>query len=149
MTKKELRFYLYLSHPPGIGCQPEGFDIDSREVWMPSRKINGRNCLGRCGWEHPLEPRDIFHYSLRPESELERAELTFWDRDKNETIAWLRGNYLRQPIEKLQRYAEEHHDVKAWAALIILKAKVQAALEIIEEEKLEAAILLQSREFML
>jgi len=110
-----MHYYLFLSRPPGISCQPDGFDIDTREVWLPARKVDGRNCLGRCGWPEPLSWQDIVHYSLHPESEIERAELVF--AREGEDRQWLRENYMSQPDELLQEYADE--DIKAWAALIL------------------------------
>jgi len=115
--------YLFLSRPPGIGCQPKGDLIDERKTWVPRRDIDGFNCLGRAVWPTKLSPRDVYHYSLRPESELERAELVFWDRDKNEVNQWLRNNYLSQPVGKLREYAERRDGYKARAALVILEAQ--------------------------
>ncbi len=115
--------YLFLSRPPGIGCQPDGDDIDKRETWWPSRNVGGFNCLGRAVWPARLSPRDVYLYTLRPESELERAELVFWDRQKNEINEWLRNNYLSQPIEKLREYAKRRDGYKARAALVILEAQ--------------------------
>lgn len=118
MTEKNnLHYYLFLSRPPGIGCQPDGFDIDSREAWLPRRDIGGIYCLGRCGWHEKLSPRDVWHYSLRPESEIERAELVFWDH-KDGFSEWLREDYMSQPDEFLKEYADKG-DNKAWAALVL------------------------------
>jgi len=121
-----MHYYLYLSRPPGIGCQPDGFDIDTREVWLPAREVDGRNYLGRCGWPRQLLPEDIYHYSLRPESELERAELVFWNRDKGEVETWLKEDYMSQPDDLLEEYATEHRDMKAWAALVLKRAAKEA-----------------------
>ena len=107
--------YYFLSRPPGIGCQPDGFA--NREYWRPKQEIPGTERTAH-GWvEYPekLTAEQVEHWSFWIADVLERAEYVFAGKD------WLRENYLSQPIEKLREYADEHRDLKAWAALVILE----------------------------
>ncbi len=106
--------YLYRNRPPGIGCQPDGFD--AHETWLPGREVEGRHFLGRVEYSQSLSWEQVKRYELWPEDELERAEMTFTREGKDS--AWLREDYLAQSIGKLEAFADR--DTKAWAALVIL-----------------------------
>lgn len=116
---EERHEYLYQNRPPGIGCQPEG-SID-REAWLPARHHESggpaRHFLGGVTYARKLDYSEIRRYELWPVDELERAEMVFLR--EGEDADWLRKDYLSQPVEKLELYADR--DQKAAAALIILK----------------------------
>jgi len=106
--------YFYRNRPPSIGCQPDGWT--GREEWLPAHEIDGRHFLGQVEYADPLPFEQVQRYELWPESELERAEYTFWREGGD--ADWLRTDYLAQPVKKLREYAPR--DVKARAALVIL-----------------------------
>jgi hypothetical protein len=109
--------YYYINRPPGIGCQPDGFDIDTRETWMPRRRVGDRYFLGTVSYPEPLDPEDVWQYELYPVDPVERAECTFWcTHDPS-----LRQEYLDTPREDLESMAE--FCGLSQAALVILKAQ--------------------------
>ena len=111
--------YYYRNRPPGIGCQPGGFDPDTRESWIPMRQVDGIPYLGQVSYPEPLAPEQVWQYELRPADLVEYAEYVFWlERDPSFDV---RADYLSAPRERLQRMAR--HDVLAGAALIILDAQ--------------------------
>ena len=107
--------YLYRNRPPGIGCQPDGFNLDTRETWCPAKEIDGRHFWGRVEYSLPLAFGEMHRYELLPEDELELAEYIFWL--EGDAAEWLRADYLTADEKMLQDYAEQ--DAKAWAALVI------------------------------
>lgn len=111
--------YLYRNRPPGIGCQPDGFNPDTRKTWLPAKQIDGRNVFGRVEYPEPLAPEQVNRYDLLPENEVELAEMVFWL--EGDSAEWLRADYLAADEKMLQDYAER--DAKAWAALVIRNAQ--------------------------
>jgi len=107
--------YLYVNRPPSIGCQPDGFYPDLREVWMPGRQVGNRHFLGRVVYPKPLPFDDILRYELWPENIVTRAEMVFW-REGSAT-SWLRTEYLTAEEALLREHLDR--DPKAWAALVL------------------------------
>ena len=118
----KLHSYLYVNRPPGPGCQPDGFDPDTREAWVPPQPVQHLDHKGRCFWGRVQYPygllyEQIHRYELLPEDRRERANMIF---EREGTSAdWLRDDYVAQPISRLLEYYEGG-DPKAWAALVIL-----------------------------
>ena len=108
--------YRYMCRPPGIGCQPDGFDPDTREMWLPAKEIDGRHFFGRVEYPEPLPMEKIWHFDLWPEDEVERAELTFYR--EHEDAGWMREHYLEQPVEFLREHADR---CRFAAAALVLK----------------------------
>ena len=65
--------YYYLSRPPGIGCQPDGWA--NREVFSPARGPDdyGRVVHGWVKYEGPLDYCMVWKYDLIPADLGERA----------------------------------------------------------------------------
>ena len=66
--------YYYRNRPPGIGCQPDGFDPDARETWFPRKEVNGVPYFGKVSYPEPLSCEDLYRYKLRPVDLVEYAE---------------------------------------------------------------------------
>jgi len=119
--------YYYRNRPPGIGCQPDGFDPDTREWWRPRKDVNGISYHGKVSYSEPLSPWDIYRFELRPVDLVEYAEYIFWreifwhEGSQEGDQPWLREDYLSADRALLEEHAP--HDILARAALIILDAQ--------------------------
>lgn len=109
--------YYYRNRPPGIGCQPDGFDPDTREAWRPRKDVNGIPYHGEVSYPEPLSPEDLYRYELRPADLVECAEYIFWQHEGSGLD--LRTDYLSTDRATLEIYASRS-SVLAQAALIIL-----------------------------
>jgi len=112
--------YYYRNRPPGISCQPDGFDPDTREYWQPRRKVNEIPYHGAVSYPQPLTPKQIWQYELRPADLVEYAEFIFWEDGRADDIA-MREDYLstdRADLENMAQFSK-----LAQAALIILDAQ--------------------------
>ena len=74
--------YYYRNRPPGIGCQPDGFDPELTQCWRPRREVNGVPYHGVVVYVEPLLPKQIWQYELRPADLVECAEYVFWEDEK-------------------------------------------------------------------
>ena len=111
--------YYYRNRPPGIGCQPSGFDPDTRECWHPRRGVRGLLYHGQVSYSEPLKFEQVWRYELVPADPVENAEYAFWQ--ELDPGYDMRDDYLSTPREQLQQLAR--HDVLAGAALVILDAQ--------------------------
>jgi len=110
--------YYYRNRPPGIGCQPDGFDPDTREYWRPRREVAGVPYHGKVSYPRLLRFERVWQYELVPADPVERAEYIFWQEQETEPGVDLRLEYLdtsRETLESLAKY-----DALARAALVIL-----------------------------
>lgn len=111
--------YYYRNRPPGIGCQPDGFDPGTRESWVPRKDVNGIPYHGKVSYPEPLDHEDLYRYELRPVNLVEYAEYVFWQHgDPGYDI---KADYLSANRALLESYAPG--SILAQAALIILDAQ--------------------------
>ena len=111
MTSKMKSYkYFYLSRPPCVGTEPDGWT--EREGWTPTRLIDLRPAHGFVTYSQKLDPGAIWKYSLRPDDVKEQAEMKFWGEPD------VRTNYLALNPKRLHEF--RHKDDRAWAALILL-----------------------------
>jgi hypothetical protein len=110
-TAEESYKYFYLSRPPCIGTEPDGWT--EREAWSPARPQGFRQVHGFVVYPSRLDFETIWRYDLLPESLEEQAEMVFWREPE-----WVKDDYLAANPELLQEH--RYNDKKAWAALILL-----------------------------
>ena len=111
--------YYYLSRPPGIGCQPPGFDPDTRETWVPRRETSGSYYWGKVSYPEGLSHEEICRYNLRPVDQVEYAHHVFWEKDAE---SW-EDEYLAQDLSLLYQMIIQSGSILAQAALVILEAQ--------------------------
>ena len=116
--------YYYRNRPPGISCQPDGFDAESRQAWIPRRKIDGILYHGTVSYPEPMSYYQMWHYDLRAVDPVEYAEFIFWVDAHQSGRDWLREMYLDMDRDVLEEDAS--HDIYAQAALIILDAQEES-----------------------
>ena len=112
--------YYYRNRPPGIGCQPDGFDLYTREYWCPRKEIDGVPYHGVVSYPTPLTPEQIWQYELRPADLVEYAEFIFWEDGRADNVD-MREDYLntdRADLESMSQFSK-----LAQAALTILDAR--------------------------
>jgi len=112
--------YYYRNCPPGIGCQPSGFDPDTREYWCPRKEVDGVPYHGQVSYPEPLECKQVWQYELVPADPVEHAEYIFWREQEIGSEIDLRFDYLNTDRETLEALAK--HDALARAALVLLDA---------------------------
>jgi len=105
--------YYYLNRPPGIGCQPGGFDPDTRETYLPGRYVKGRHVLGKVEYPKRLPAEEVHRYDLFPADVRERAELVL----ARETCQAIKDEYLQTDNDRLVEFKD--NDVLAWAVLVL------------------------------
>jgi hypothetical protein len=103
--------YFYLSRPPCIGTEPDGWV--EREAWSPARAEGFRQVHGFVVYSKRLDFESTWRYDLLPEDLKEQAEIVFWREPE-----WIKEDYLAASPELLHEH--RYNDNKAWAALILL-----------------------------
>lgn len=109
--------YYFASRPPGIGCQPDGFDPDTREIYVPRREVvelNGRAVWGKVDYPEPLTSGQCELYDLIPADPVERAQ-AYISREDPDTVA----DYFMQTDELLAYLRDRHHDHLAGCVLTV------------------------------
>ena len=108
-----------------LGCQPDGFDPDTRESWIPMKYMNGIPYLGKASSPAPLSHEDLYRYELRPVDLVEYAEYVFWQHRQHRDPGFdVRAEYLSAGRAFLEEYASR--SILAQAALIILDAQKES-----------------------
>ena len=83
------RKYFYLTRPPGIGCQPDGYT--DTQIWLPMQYPEEfpRGAFGYVIYSAPLPVSQILRYDLFPADPLEKALYMAWQDEEQNLLAAL------------------------------------------------------------
>ena len=116
--------YFYRNRPPGIGCQPDGWE--EREAWSPVRAVpeiasdlKHHHFHGWVEYQRALTPYICWKYELLPADPVERAVFMFYVSAGRDTPEMIR--MIDDHMDCLSAN-EGGRDVLVWYASILRDA---------------------------